>query len=177
MSRSEDRFGPLPFFAAVCLIGAVSVVANAQVPDSLTACRALEDDAARLACYDEAMSRDKSSPEVAASAATDTTATTVTTAATTAAVPATVPLDDEVGRESLNRGDEPAIVGRLVECRGDYRSKYHFYFDNGQVWKQTNNARIRWNDCNFDVNIEKDAFGYKMNRVGDKKTVRISRVR
>ena len=158
MSHSEDYFGPLKIFVAAQLIATISVAANAQVPESIAECRALQDNAARLVCYDEAVSREVSIAGVAG---------------TTAALP----FDDEVGKESLAGADAPAIVGRLVECKGDYRSKYHFYFDNGQVWKQTNNTRIRWKDCNFDVNIEKDAFGYKMSRVGEKKTVRIARIR
>lgn len=140
---------------------------NAHQKEQLAECRALEDDVERLACYDRVVSGTDASPEVAA---------------TSAAGSSTVPLDDEIGKESLGFGaqgneDKPVVLGRVVDCEGDSRSKYLFYFDNGQVWKQTTSARIRWKDCDFEVNIEKDAFGYKMNRVGEKKTVRILRIK
>ena len=45
------------------------------------------------------------------------------------------------------------------------------------MWKQANDKRLYFRDCQFDVTITKDFFGYKMQQVGEKKRVRIKRMR
>lgn len=86
-------------------------------------------------------------------------------------------LSDKVGRETLGpkKGEEVLVRGQIVRCREDLSGKYVFYFANGQVWRQRDNSRIRWDECNFEVTISKDFFGYKMIRDGEKKKVRIAR--
>ena len=100
-------------------------------------------------------------------------------AATDAPATEPAPLDDEVGKEALGRDEEEELVvhGTVVRCVEDLTSKYLFYFDNGQVWKQKDNKEVRWRECAFDVTITKDFFGYKMNRVGETRTIRIGRVK
>lgn len=106
-------------------------------------------------------------PAVAAPAATET--------------PVTEPaaLDSEVGKEALGRDEEKEFIvqGTVVRCAVDATSKYLFFFDNGQVWKQKDNTKIRWKECAFDVTITKDFFGYKMIPVGETRKVRIGRVK
>ena len=89
------------------------------------------------------------------------------------------PLDDGIGKEKLSREKENQVVvhGTVVKCVEDATSKYLFYFDNGQIWKQKDNTIIRWKECAFDVTITKDFFGYKMIRAGETRKVRIGRVR
>jgi len=100
-------------------------------------------------------------------------------AATAAPAAEPAPLDDEIGKEALGRDEEKELVvhGTVVRCVEDATSKYLFYFDNGQIWKQKDNTKIRWKECAFDVTITKDFFGYKMIPVGETRKVRIGRVK
>lgn len=89
---------------------------------------------------------------------------------------------DDLGSETLPRGsrdeaEELEVRATVSRCEKDYRNKYRFYFDNGQVWKQTSDTRLNFRECNFDVTITKDFFGYKMKVDGDKRKIRISRVK
>lgn len=89
-------------------------------------------------------------------------------------------LNDEIGREALDGNEErdrEIITGTVVDCRKDEFGDTYYYFDNGQVWKQKTDSRTSFEDCNFDVTISKDFFGYKMQRVGEKRRIRISRLR
>jgi hypothetical protein len=88
---------------------------------------------------------------------------------------------DDLGSETLPRGsrdeDEKLEVRATVSrCERDFRKKYRFYFDNGQIWKQTSDKRPYFRACDFDVTITKDFFGYKMKVDGEKRQIRISRV-
>ena len=65
----------------------------------------------------------------------------------------------------------------MTRCEKDSRKKFFFYLEGGQVWKQVSDKKLYFRDCNFDVTISKDFFGYKMQRVGEKSRFRVSRVR
>lgn len=90
-------------------------------------------------------------------------------------------LNDEIGRETVRgRNDDRAdlsVRGRVVDCDEGRSGKYVFYFDNGQVWLQKDNKRLSWKECEFDVTISEDLFGYKMLRDDDDRAVRIERFR
>jgi len=57
------------------------------------------------------------------------------------------------------------------------KKKYAFYLEGGQVWKQVGDKRLYFKDCDFNVTISKDFFGYKMQREGEKSRFRVSRLR
>jgi hypothetical protein len=89
-------------------------------------------------------------------------------------------LDDEVGLENVKGRtdkDQLLVKGHVSSCRKEKRGKYRFYFDNGQIWQQKDNRTVPWRECDFDVTIEKDFFGYKMLPVGEKRSIRISRIK
>ena len=94
-------------------------------------------------------------------------------------------LTDDVGAELLHEGkrgesDEPEfrpVRAELTGCRQDGVGKYYFFFENGQVWKQRDNSRPYFGDCELDVTITKDFFGYKMHVDGQKGETRIGRIR
>ncbi len=120
-------------------------------------CRSIDNDKERLACYDE---RDAKSAASAPERVVD--------------------IDDTIGRETVDeaKSEQPAIVrGHVSRCRKTERHRYLFYFDNGQIWQQKDNVRLGWENCDFDVSIVRDFFGYKMQPDGEKRRVRISRVR
>jgi len=159
----------LSFAVAVLTIVCMPVHSDEQLEDTLRSCRVIADNEARLACYDDVV--DQSGPAAGSPSPHET-----ETAATSY-----VELNDDVGSETLNRADDERrkeiITGTVVECRQDALNDTYFYFDNGQVWKQTSDSRIKLSDCNFDVTIAKDFFGYKMQVVGEARRIRISRIR
>lgn len=176
--------------AAVALLLVGARVA-AQEPADFARCNAIDDATERLACYDTVSGRTMPSAEPAAAAepkaapapaaVSEPAATPEPAAAAVDAKPVT-DLTDEVGEEQLDRPDrpteEPTLVrGTVTDCKRDASDKYYFYFDNGQVWKQKNSARMQRRSCFFGVTIEKDFFGYKMRIDGEKSEIRISRVR
>lgn len=141
--------------------------ADAVNPDELRACSAIDDASARLACYDEAIGP----PAPAAN----------TSAAPRAEKPARKTLDD-LGAETLpgagrTEDEELAVRATVTGCKKDVRNKYMFFFENGQVWRQSSDKRVYFKDCNFEVTISRDFFGYKMLRDGDKGRIRIARVK
>lgn len=150
--------------------------AEDRMPEELQACRPIEDADARAVCYDKIVDRhwpddvvmqQQSDGDVTFNAAGESTY---------------VELNDEIGRESLDVDEESVrdneiITGTVIECRQDALQNYYFVFDNGQVWKQKSDSRLKFEVCNFEVTISKDLFGYKMQQVGERRRIRISRVR
>lgn len=197
MKRKSDNLGAIGIVTIGLAIATVPTVVNAADAEGLEACQSIEDDAARLACFDASLSPEpepatkatppkpappqESKPESAAPVA----AKSEPAAKPPAAAPAPIPtaqtgtLSDDIGRESVNNVDRDALAarGRLARCDMGRSGKYVFYFDNGQVWRQKSSARVPWKECDFEVTISKDLFGYTMVRDGEKRKVRIERVK
>ena len=154
--------------ASLFLSGALPLShAHAVSPDALRVCSAIDDASARLACYDEAVGR----PALAAESL----------ATPPAEKPARKTLDD-LGAETLpgagrTEDETLAVRATVTGCKKDAREKYMFFFENGQVWRQSSDKRVYFKNCNFDVTISRDFFGYKMQADGDKGRIRISRVK
>lgn len=165
----QQYFMQLIFAAAVMTVVCMPAHADEQLEDALRSCRALVDTEARVACYDELADRYSPVSEVPRAQSPE------------AGTPSYVELNDDVGSETLDRQDneqnKEVITGTVVECRQDALNDTYFYFDNGQVWKQKTDSRMKFDDCNFDVTITRDFFGYKMQLVGETRRIRISRVR
>jgi hypothetical protein len=94
---------------------------------------------------------------------------------------ATKPLDD-LGSEMLpgaarKEKKELLVRARVTRCEKDARKKYYFVFENGQVWKQVSDKRLSYKQCDFEVTITKDFFGYKMQPDGEDRRVSIARVK
>lgn len=137
--------------------------AEDDILNELRVCAAIDGDSSRVACYDKLGGyQEPASP----------------TADELTAVP-----PDELGSESLGRKkdkkEEPkAFVARVIKCaEGANKKKYVFYLEDGQVWKQISDKRLHFKDCDFNVTISKDFFGYKMQQEGEKVRFRVSRVR
>ena len=197
---------------AACL--AVFALSSQGLAAETRDCRSIENNAERLACYDNVNSSSSEAPALPAAkqvevpvvpvvtpapAATSATpspaaepkATTPTPAAepkATTPTPASEPqatgpavLDDSIGKERIadRKGEEEdlMVTGHVTSCREDRSGKYRFYFDNGQIWLQKDNKHIPWRECDFDVTIEKDFFGYKLLPKGEKRTIRVSRIK
>ncbi len=147
-------------------------------------CRSIDNNAERLACYDQ-LNAPPAPPtnQVEVPVAPVPVSKPLETPTVVAPPPADEPavLDDTVGRERIaeRKGEQAAlrVSGHVNGCREDRSGKYRFYFENGQIWQQKDNKRISWRECDFDVTIEKDFFGYKMLPLGEKRTIRISRIK
>jgi len=158
------RTGTIIFILGTIALTAMAEV-HAQDPSDMAGCAELENADARLACYDEVISRSISSqpnPEAAEKEPN--------------------PLTEEVGQEQLDSKDKPdqepeVFAGRVTDCRQNADGKWYFYFANGQVWKERNSGRQRFKDCDFEATITEDVFGYKMQVDGEGKKIRIGRIR
>ena len=148
--------------AAIALATPLSAVADES---ALQRCGAIEDAASRLECYDEVAKR-ASAPQRPVEAPKQPVESAPPEEKPTAAKKADK--DDE--------GDETFAV-KVTRCEQAYDGKYFFFFDNGQVWKQVKADRERYRDCDFTVTVTRDWFGYKMQRDGKERRIRISRVK
>lgn len=143
---------------------------------ALSACSRIVDDTDRLACFDEAMVTLQGTEYRAEELPTD------PAADAEVETQEYMPLTDDIGRETVDQSDDTdsldvEVRGRVVRCETDVYGKYYFYFDNGQVWKQNDGRRLTLTECDYEVAISKDFFGYKMQPVGQRRKLRISRVR
>jgi len=176
----------------LCVLSAVLVVVptpssaeDVVVQDFLT-CSDIIQESVRLACYDKVSDTFRQEPvaEVApveVQKEVPREAADIPEFAAASKVEArVVPLTDDVGLSALERdaAEEPQIIRATVtECRRDPRGKYNFYFDNGQVWKQSDASRHKYEDCDFSVTITKDSFGFRMLPDGETRRIRISRIK
>jgi hypothetical protein len=67
------------------------------------------------------------------------------------------------------------ILGHVKSCQEASDRRWFFILDDGEVWKQSGGRTRRFKDCDFDVIIRKDVFGYKMEIAGDDQKVRVKR--
>ncbi len=189
--RIADRvLGSLPIITAGCVLS-FAAIAETPVEESLKQCGAIQDQAARLACYDEVASRkpeaEPPAPAVvetdaAAEQTSEETESVTDAAAEVAAAPTAnderlATLGDEQIGEQRKKSDMLEIQARVVSCKKDDFRRYFFYFENGQVWKQKSDRRLSYKECDFNITITKDFFGYKMLPEGETRRIRISRVK
>lgn len=139
--------------------------------DRVRECSAIENDTARLACFD-GLDLTEAPPKPAAP---------VAPVAEVAAVPAAT---ESLGAETLRHKDratgeeeDTGVSATVTRCTERSDGRYVFYFGNGQVWRQSKDDRVHFRDCNFDVTITKDFFGYKMQQDGEKRRIRIKRLK
>lgn len=184
----------------VCVIVPFVSFAEDERPDELWRCSLIDDSLARLDCYDTLSGRTSPTASESAGSLRDTSTTVNQKIPDQNVVATTVDEQEAVGKHMLDEkvadaktlddlGSEtlPMSARKEVEklevrakvsrCKKDYRKKYLFYFDNDQIWKQTSDKKLYFKDCNFDVTITQDFFGYKMQADGEKRRIRITRVK
>ena len=165
------------FFTLLITVATVSGLAQTVDPiEELKACAKMTDRDARFACFDnlgervlrEESTDQKPTPESA------TQPEAVTTATATNAQPPPEVLDMSM----IGDDQEPKSISysRVVtSCQKGVYGDWYFFFDNGQVWKYVGNRNLRFKECNFNVTVTKDFFGFKMQGDDLEKTVRIRR--
>ena len=128
-----------------------------DLSDRVRECKTIGEDTARLACYDGLVRAEVASPP-----------------------PAPASLGAETMRQKDRTGEAAEkleVSATVTRCSESADGRYVFYFSNGQVWKQSKNDRVHFGDCNFDVTITKDFFGYKMQQEGENRRIRIKRLK
>lgn len=183
-------------FISILLITA-NVVRADDLSDRMRACNAIESDAERLACFDGLLTSkapvapvEPVEPVVPVESVTPVEAVVPAAAAPAASpepaadVAAPPPATESLGAETLRHKEREAedkeevrATATVTRCGESAEGRYLFYFSNGQVWKQSKQERLHFRDCNFDVTITKDFFGYKMQQVGEKRRIRIRRLK
>lgn len=146
------------------------VAHSADAIEELKACARVTDRDARLVCFDdlgqrllaEESAHEEPMPEEVAQPE----------AATPATATSAQPLPDDLGTSDQKTTN---YSGTITSCKKGFYGDWYFYFDNGQVWKEVNNRNRRFKECNFDVTITKDRFGYKMRIDDSEKTIRVRR--
>lgn len=149
----------------------------ADAVDALRACATVTDRDARLSCYDDLSERllgEKSAAQT--SSPNNDNQAKVAETVTTAAVPPSLP-DDLGGTVFEKKSGAPQNKGRVTSCKKGADNRWYFFFDNEQVWKESNTGRYRFKDCNFVATISRDGFGYRMQQEGETRKIRVSRVR
>jgi len=166
------------FVFIFCHAGIPAGVAHAgDAVEGLRACAAVADRDARLGCYDdlgkrlleEAPAENMSSANIAREPEA---AEAVTTAAVTPSLP-----DDLGGTAFEKESDKPENKGRVTSCKRGADNRWYFFFDNEQVWKESNTGRYRFKNCDFFATISRDGFGYQMQQEGKTRKIRVKRVR
>ena len=147
-------------------------------------CISLADDDARLACFDQlandVLQISESPVDSIEPESSDTTIPALAPEPADGQAADVVPLTDTVGKENVRRDDSkvnPEYAATVTRCERNPRGRYYFYFANGQIWKQTNSRRLHFRDCDFEVTVFRDMFGYKMSIAGQRKRIRISRIK
>jgi len=181
--------------------------APAPVPEQLLACSKLQDESARVRCYDEQIAAmnaavaaaPKASAPAAAATAPPAPAGSAASAGTTAPAARTAPAAlssgpapqagtaKEFGQEMLpptarekRPESEAALVSTITDVHALGQSIYLISLANGQVWRQEGSSVTAFFRSGSEVKIEKAMLGsYQMStpQTGTKNWVRVTRVR
>ena len=192
-------------FGLAATMGAAPAIADEAFKNAIRKCRAIENSEARLTCYDAvasvapatdsgvapaatgvavaAAASESTAPQVDATSSASPTPDAVyepAAAAATESEPAVQPLTDDVGMERVDpaKQQNPEYSARVVKCEKSQQSgQTYFFLDNEQVWKQANYRRMSLGDCEFDIRLSKDTFGYELYIPSKDRTIRVTRIR
>lgn len=139
-----------------------------ELKASIAQCAQRADDRERVACFDELAAALQLPPAPGqGSAGTE----------GTSAPSAPPPVPDDLGKPG-DSNDSDVYSANVVKCEESAATRrMYFYFDNGQVWQQSNSGRLRIRDCVGVVYVERDAFGHKIRFEDESSTIRVRRMR
>lgn len=151
-----------------------------DLQQAIETCAAIGEDSDRLDCFDKLASAGKSDVVPVAAEPTQSAAETAVVAEASSVaepeptsppiLPKPVDGDDSGGNIEFNV--------RLTRCaQTSATGRQIYYFDNGEIWRQSNNSRKKVRDCDTPVTVEQDVFGYKMHVASEKRSIRITPVR
>ena len=165
------RYRLLPLFL-VC-IPFVSAQAESSLEAKLAACATETNDAQRLACFDA----------MAADTAGSTKINEEPMATADAAEQESEELEslpDSIGGGAFAEAagiKAKSYAGRVTSCKKSADRRWFYIFENGQVWKQVDRRKRRHKDCDFEVTLTEDSFGYVMRIAGQDSKIRVDRIR
>ena len=160
-------------FTLLVMVSSPAVIAqSADVVEELKACARMIDRDARFACFDRLGQRVLAEESVDKEPAQEDSAQPEGTATAIATATNAQPLPDDSGVSESKTVD---YSGRITSCKQGHHGDWYFYLEDGQVWKEARRRNRRFKECDFDVTITKDRFGYKMRIDALDKTVRVRR--
>ena len=138
IGAGEMKIGLVVLSAAALVSG----TAIAQIPESISACAAIDDDRARLACFDAAV-RESTAPALVSEGAPGATAREANEAAEERREPLTEARSARDAEDLHGRGASLAqprqkrdIVATVSRVSTTARGQHRVYLDNGQVWQE-----------------------------------------
>jgi len=171
---------------ALLMLACINTGYAAEAENELAACRAIEADAERVACYDaiahgQVEEEEEVKEEVVAVVPT---AAAVEVATSPEVAPSS---EEDFGRSTtendLTRGpeepksddDDDQLTATISSVREYKRDRFAFTLDNGQEWRQSSPSTLRL-DAGDNIVIRKASFGsFKMAKVGSSHSMRVRR--
>lgn len=155
--------------------GQVAHASAADLGNAIKSCAQITDSLTRLDCFD-AISKQLSEGQIGVEDQTN--------AASKPEEPSpnssTTEITNAVGGSEFSRDKEsgPEVyTAKVSRCQQGADGRWFFIFSNQQVWKQVKNNSRRYRNCNFDVTISKDIFGYVMQRQDNERKIRVKRIK
>jgi len=173
------RISLLSTFIACLSFAAISNAESPDPIDELKACAKTTNPDERIACF-EALGKRMLEAEAATTAmkAQPVQMAPIAAEAAVAAQASTPELKDDLGGERFAKETDPANAqnqGLITSCKYGRDDRWYFYFDNGQIWQQSNFGRLSFDECNFIATINKGLLGYKMKIDGRDAKIRVTR--
>jgi hypothetical protein len=170
-----------------CIVPLCRAATPPPVPESLLACRKLQDDGERVRCYDAQIAKlaapgAGSAPARAAQTAPEPAA--ATPGAATAAASSAARFGEETlppaAQPKSRLPEETALLSSITALRKASSGTYTISLSNGQIWRQEESSQVaQFLRVGDDVRIEKAALGsYHMSTssTGAKNWVRVTRI-
>lgn len=141
---------------------------NQELAKQIRECAVIAKSKQRIDCYDQIA---KHLDNSAVKNSTTKTASGSSTPTTT--------LPETLGGSRFDKDNKESPInrGKVVSCKRASDKRWFFIFENGQVWKQTDRRQRFFSDCNFNVTVQQDGFGYVMAIESKKSKIRIRRTR
>ena len=153
---------------AISALPLASSMAGDSLVEGLSHCSSVEEDTARLACFDELSGTQPDTTESSGQAVLVTSNSDLGSESVRS---------ESVRSEREENAEDVSTQATVTKCLKGSNNRYTFYFADGQVWRQTDGKRLRYDDCAFKVTVTKDFFGYKMQEDGEKSRIRVTRVK
>lgn len=143
-----------------------------DLQQQLHSCAAIENDSERLECFDD-MAKGHAPPHDSTSDDIDDGEPEAESGPRQAERGAT-----ESTSPAIVSKEEKVFVVRLVRCSTPSSGgRQLYFFDNGEVWQQSNTSPTKIRNCDTEVNVRQDLFGYKMEVPSENRKIRIRPVR
>jgi hypothetical protein len=168
-----------------------ALIAEESAIEGLERCALINTTANRLACYDKLSGRAKlMASDIESTQGKPVAESTVQAAVEVVPTPSPIVIPTPPPKQQSVVQQTPAspVKQEPAQVLSDYiaisscarsggNKKFTFYLADGQVWKQVSSKRLPFDTCGFNVKIEEDFFGYKMQLENDDLKFRVSRVR